>query len=224
MYLVNYIEGKCVLRSLIWLLTFISFTVAMRLIDDFVGQTSPEAVQSTLDLMLNIATLDDLYGKIMTKIEGLPEMERDLAKKAIAWLLFVKRPLMGVELTHALAIEDGSLELNEEKVLDNKEIVLLCMGFVDHLLESGIWLLVHSSARDYLRKTLDTWGPDSKETVATGCLSYLPLKSLGKVAAKTMRISTQDYESFRFTNTLLNIRETISVKHHHCQEIKYAHS
>jgi len=53
-------------------------------VDNFVGQTSPEAVQSTLDSLSNIATLDDLYRKIMTKIESLPEDEKNLTKKALA--------------------------------------------------------------------------------------------------------------------------------------------
>jgi len=50
---------------------------------------------------------------------------------------------------------------------------------------------VHSSACDYLRKTLDTWGPDSKETVATGCLSYLASEVFGEGCCK----NDEDFDS-----------------------------
>lgn len=120
-------------------------------------------------------TPDDTYEEAMQKIEGLPEEERNLAKKALAWLTFAERPLKGVELRHALAIEDGSSGLNKGKIPDNEEIVALCKVFVRYWPKSDIWRLKHS-AHDYLRKTLDTWGPDAKGTVATGCLSYLAFK------------------------------------------------
>ncbi|KAF1807899.1 ankyrin [Eremomyces bilateralis CBS 781.70] len=117
--------------------------------------------------------LDELYRKIMRRIENLPQEERHLAKKALSWLTLAERPLKEAELRHALGVEEGSSTFDVKKVPETEDIVTLCEGFVTYGETDETLGLLHMSVYDYLQASMHEWGPDARATVATGCITYL---------------------------------------------------
>ena len=50
----------------------------------------------------------------MERIEGQGKDQEELAKQVLSWTVCAKRPLTKWELQHALAVEVGELEIDEE--------------------------------------------------------------------------------------------------------------
>jgi hypothetical protein len=53
-----------------------------------------------------------------------------LARMVLSWITFAMRPLTTSELQHALAVEIGASELDEENLPDPEDMVSVCAGLV----------------------------------------------------------------------------------------------
>lgn len=144
-------------------------------------------------------SLHELYAEKMDSIARKPKEEESLAKSVLSWLLLAQRPLKKAELQNALRMEVRSSRLDKDNVPDVTEIVALCEGLVVvGKAPVNILSLVHTSAADYLRSTLDHWCPDANAVVATGCLTYLAFDTFGSGHCKT----DQELESRLWNNPL----------------------
>src|SRR5947207_15744823 len=76
------------------------------------------------------ATLVGTYDEAMQRIENQEPDHKDIALKTLAWVSYAFRSLSLKELQHALAIEPGDTELDEELVVDGHRITALCAGLV----------------------------------------------------------------------------------------------
>jgi hypothetical protein len=63
------------------------------------------------------------------------------------------------ELQHALAVEVGEAELDEENLPEIEDIVSVCAGLVTIDEESGIIRLVHYTTQEYFERTQRQWFP-----------------------------------------------------------------
>ena len=125
------------------------------------AQLATARVASSLKLMIDqlssspvdhLPSLDDVYASMMSTIEQKPEEERSLAKRALSWVLFARRPLKETELHTALGIEAGSSKLDGDSAPDDTEIAALGESLVQLTKVSvNEWYLIHSSAADYQR-------------------------------------------------------------------------
>ena len=70
------------------------------------------------------------YEKTMTIIHGQLQDEKDLAMHVLAWIALGKRPLSVAELSHALAVESGDLEIDEDNIPELSKIISVCCGLV----------------------------------------------------------------------------------------------
>ncbi|KAF7514057.1 hypothetical protein GJ744_004382 [Endocarpon pusillum] len=61
----------------------------------------------------------------MQRIKDQESDHRDIAFKTLAWLTYAFRSLSLKELQHALAIEPGHFELDEELIMDGQSITAL---------------------------------------------------------------------------------------------------
>jgi len=77
-----------------------------------------------------------------------PDRER-LALKTLAWVNYAFRSLSLRELQHALAIEPGYTELDEELMIDGQSITALCAGLVVVDQGTNQVTLVHYSTKHY---------------------------------------------------------------------------
>ncbi|OCK75533.1 ankyrin, partial [Lepidopterella palustris CBS 459.81] len=81
------------------------------------------------------------------------------------------------ELSHALAVEVGERELDEDNVPDIEDMVSVCAGLVTVDKESNIIRLVHLTTQEYFERIREDWNPTAQEEIASTCLTYLSFQT-----------------------------------------------
>src|SRR5271154_2141224 len=70
-----------------------------------------------------IQVLAYAYEQTMERINGQKPGLKELAKQVLSWITCAKRPLTTLELQHALGVEVGESELDEENLPELKNMV-----------------------------------------------------------------------------------------------------
>ena len=109
----------------------------------------------------------------MERIEGQVTDQEELAKQVLSWITCAKRPLTTSELQHALAVEVGESELDEENLPEIEDMVSVCAGLVTVDEESDIIRLVHYTTQEYFERTQRHWFPNAETDITTICVTYL---------------------------------------------------
>ena len=109
----------------------------------------------------------------MERIKGQVKDQEELATQVLSWIICAKRPLSTSELQHALAVEVGEPELDEENLSQIEDVVSVCAGLVTVDEESGIIRLVHYTTQEYFERTQKHWFPDAESDITTTCITYL---------------------------------------------------
>lgn len=124
-------------------------------------------------------SLDEAYDEAIKRVEAqLPE-DKGLAKKVLSWITYAQRPLTTGELCHALAVEPGEEDLDEENVPDVEDIVSVCAGLVTVDEESNIIRLVHYTTQEYFERIRENWNLTAQLEIASVCLTYLSFHPFG---------------------------------------------
>lgn len=89
----------------------------------------------------------------MSRIQGQVPSSRDLAEQTLVWITRAKRPLSVLELQHALAMELGSSDLDEDNISQVTDILSVCTGLVTVDEESNIIRLVHYTTQEHFERT-----------------------------------------------------------------------
>ncbi|KAH7231610.1 nucleoside phosphorylase domain-containing protein [Fusarium redolens] len=92
--------------------------------------------------------LAQAYTQAMGRINDHKPGLQNLAKKVLSWITWAKRPLTTSELQHALAVEAGKSELDEDNIPQIEDLVSVCAGLVTVDKESGIIRLVHYTTQE----------------------------------------------------------------------------
>ncbi|KAJ4377357.1 hypothetical protein N0V83_000182 [Neocucurbitaria cava] len=141
------------------------FLHAKVLLDELATAQSPKSLSWKLSGLPVSPELHELYAEMMSRIERMVKEDRTLAKTALAWLLFARRPLKEAAFQHALGIQKGLSELDNDKVPDTIQIVAL--------------------SAEYLWATQNDWWPEAKAMIAKYCLTYLAFDDIGQGYCKT---------------------------------------
>jgi hypothetical protein len=115
----------------------------------------------------------------MNRIEGQVTDQEELAKQVLSWITCAKRPLTTTELQHALAVEFGEPELDEENLPQIEDMVSVCAGLVTVDEESGIIRLVrirHRNTSSGRRKIGSRMRREISQRSALPISSLIPLK------------------------------------------------
>ncbi|RYP13640.1 hypothetical protein DL767_010650 [Monosporascus sp. MG133] len=133
-------------------------------------------VKSTLEsLSKGTKALDEAYDEAIKRIDSqLPE-DTALAKSVLSWITYAQRPLTTGELCHALAVEPGEDELDQDNIPDVEDIVSVCAGLVTVDRESNIIRLVHYTTQEYFERIREHWNPSAQQEITSTCLTYLSL-------------------------------------------------
>jgi hypothetical protein len=87
-------------------------------------KTSPKAIRIALSqLQSGVSGLDKAYDEAMERIMSQKKGFRDLAGRVLSWITYAQRPLTVRELVHALAVEPGERELDEDNFSDIEDLV-----------------------------------------------------------------------------------------------------
>ena len=109
----------------------------------------------------------------MERIEGQIADSQELAKQVLSWITCAKRPLTTSELRHALAVEIGESDLDEDNLPEVEDMVSVCAGLVIVDKESDVIRLVHYTTQEYFERTWISWFPNAQRDIATICVTYL---------------------------------------------------
>ena len=142
--------------------------------DSLVDKLTPRAIKRALVTLPNgTDALDQAYQDAMDRILAQKTGFRELAILVLSWITCARKRLTSLELRHALAVEAGDSELDEDNVPEIAEAVSVCAGLVTIDEESDIVRLVHYTTQEYFERTQETWFPDAQTTIATTCVTYL---------------------------------------------------
>lgn len=92
----------------------------------------------------------------MERIQNQRQGCRELAQKALLWIVHVSKPLKTVKLTHALAIDKTQLLLEEDNIPELEGIISVCHGLVTVDEKSNIVRLVHYTTQEYFEHKRET--------------------------------------------------------------------
>ncbi|KAJ4363362.1 hypothetical protein N0V85_009318, partial [Neurospora sp. IMI 360204] len=114
------------------------------------------------------------YDETMARINKQKPDFRNLATQILLWITHAKRPLSTEELRHALAVEVGSNELNEDNLIASLD-VSICAGLAIVDDKSQEVRLVHYTTQEYLEQrhfklSLNT---NPHNTITEVCVTYL---------------------------------------------------
>ncbi|KAK0727687.1 hypothetical protein B0T26DRAFT_799627 [Lasiosphaeria miniovina] len=123
-------------------------------------------------------TLDTSYDNAMQRINNQEEDHRKLAFKTLAWVTHSFRSLSLRELQHALAVEPGDSNLDEELLMDAQGITALCAGLIVIDKATGNVILVHYSAKSYFENTRQKYFPLYHASMTLSLATYLTLDAL----------------------------------------------
>src|SRR5438552_1127327 len=132
----------------------VRFLLAQLYADSLIGKRSRKAVRAALqNLRRGLEAYDYAYDDAMSRIEAQVPDQEELAKQVLSWIVSATWPLSTKELQHALAVEIGDSELQEDNVPEIEDIISVCVGLVAVDQESGIIRLVHYTTQEYFQRT-----------------------------------------------------------------------
>jgi hypothetical protein len=82
----------------------------------------------------------------MDRINKQEPSRRDLANQVVSWFTCAKRPLNEIELQHALTVEVGDSDLDEDDLVQIDDMTAVCAELVMVDKESDIIRLAHIPA------------------------------------------------------------------------------
>ncbi|KAJ5368785.1 uncharacterized protein N7496_008545 [Penicillium cataractarum] len=112
---------------------------------------------------------NDVSAKIIAAIDGI----RDLAKQALAWIFYARRPILTAELQDALAVKPNTRSLDRDYVPTVSLLSSLCIGLITIDEESRIVRFVHYTTQEYLQINQELWFPYGQSDITETCLTYL---------------------------------------------------
>jgi hypothetical protein len=167
------------------------FLLAQLLMNSFRDKLTVRDVKSALrNLPQGSDAYDVAYHATMERILAQGKGPSEKAKKILAWILCACRPLSTLELLHALAIEPGDTEIDEDNILGTEQLLDICAGLVTIDEQSDNVRFIHYTTQEYLQRNQETWLPDAKIEVARSCIAYLSIDCL----AVGPCLSQVDYE------------------------------
>ncbi|KAH6714520.1 hypothetical protein BKA61DRAFT_550129, partial [Leptodontidium sp. MPI-SDFR-AT-0119] len=149
------------------------FLLAQLHLNSLGGSWSPKAIRTALEkLPSGSEAYDETYNAAMERIKGQANAKA-LANQVLSWITCAKRPLSKSELQHALAVEVGKAELDEENLPDIEDMVSVCGGLVTVDEESNIIRLVHYTTQEYFERTQNKLFPRAESEITITCVTYL---------------------------------------------------
>jgi ankyrin repeat protein len=140
---------------------------------------SVKHVRKKLETLPN--TLTGAYDNILQRIEDQEADHKRIAFKTLAWVSYALRSLSLKELQHALAIEPGDTQLDEEMVMDGHSITSLCAGLIVVDQATNVVNLVHYSTKSYFEDNRAKYFPNFNGSITLSLATYLTLNELKNV-------------------------------------------
>ena len=144
-----------------------------------------ELVEEALDTLPE--DLDETYIRIVQRVEHRKPAMKDLALRALMWILYAKRPLLTEEFQYALATE-RAFHAKTDIDPDSIDVILEACGNLV-VQENGIVRPTHYSVQEFFTKPRSATSQEPiqrslvnsslvHETLACVCMKYMQLEKL----------------------------------------------
>ena len=115
--------------------------------------------------------LENVYDQTLKRIREQKGDRSRLGMEVLMWVSHAERPLRIDELSHALAVEAGSTDLDPENIRPQDTVFGSCLGLVTVDKETLTVRLIHYTLQEYLSRPEVM--PDAHKILAQSCLTYL---------------------------------------------------
>jgi ankyrin repeat protein len=115
--------------------------------------------------------LKNTYERTLERIRAQPSKKRELANRILGWLTHSYKALTISELREALAIEPGTIELDQRARPRLQMLDSVCAGLINIDQSTGVVQLAHKTVKEYFDKT--SRFPEAHRTITEACLTYL---------------------------------------------------
>lgn len=179
--------------------SFVRFLLAQLHLDRLTDCISKKDVAKTLEgFRTGSDAYDDAYNAAMNRINQQTPRRSKLAISVLSWITHARRPLSVAELQHALGVEVGEADFDEDNVPLVEKIVSTTVGLVaiDH--ESDIIRLVHYTTQEFFERTKRIWLPKAENYVAEVCTSYLSCSAFKSGWCHNLEDLERRIRSFQF--------------------------
>ena len=117
-----------------------------------------------------------------------------LGMAVLMWLHLAYRPLTLKELQHALAVQYGDSEFDDNNIPSQKALLECCCGIVVVDEKTMIVRFVHYSLEEYFQRYGDKCFPAGCTLVAMTCLTYLNFKQVTLCCSTTEEVMERMYK------------------------------
>ncbi|GLA54743.1 hypothetical protein AnigIFM63604_000889 [Aspergillus niger] len=132
---------------------------------------SPEAIQECLGTLPK--TLDNTYDKLLEEIENSPPHDRDLALRALKWVLAARRPLSREDLLEAVRINPDIMTTELCTPISDDALLALCRNFLVIDSERAVWRISHLSVAEYFELRQSWTTAVTNLMVGKACLLFM---------------------------------------------------
>jgi len=147
------------------------FLLAQLHFDSLAVQDNRRNLRSALERLPE--NLGETYDEAMRRIQCQSLYQWKRAFQVLAWISYAVRPLHVEELQHALSVEAGDIDFDEEALPDIDSIISVCGGLVAIDGASSIIRLVHYTTQQYFERTREKFFPLGHQQIAETCITYL---------------------------------------------------
>jgi ankyrin repeat protein len=124
--------------------------------------------------------LDDTYEEAMKRILNQDPDKMKRAMQVLSWISYALGPLTVSDIRHALAVEPGDTNLDEDALPHEDLLVSVCAGLVTIDQGSNVIRLVHYTTQQYFERIREARFPKAQTTIAMTCLTYLSFEEFAK--------------------------------------------
>ncbi|KAF5716200.1 ankyrin repeat-containing protein [Fusarium globosum] len=146
------------------------FLLAHLQIEYLCGRSNLRQVRSSLNSL--VGKLEEFYDAAWQRIENLEEGDSLLAKKALSYVFYAKRPLTSEELFHALSVEPGDPELDDLAFTERHILLSVTAGMLQIGDNTDDARLIHLTLHEYFSKRQGRF-LEPENQLAKTCLTYL---------------------------------------------------
>jgi len=166
--------------------------------DALLGETTASGRRQRLRAISEGLDLKDVYGATLERIKEQGGEKSRLGMAALMWVSHSGRLLQFDELSHALAVEIGSADLDAGRIPSVETLLSCCLGLVVVDREASTVRLLHFTLQEYLHTCTDIFGR-AHSNMAETCLTYLNFRAIRDISS-TLHTLPQSTPFLRYSS------------------------
>ena len=173
-------EGKSILDSP--LMDASRFLLISLTMDAILGETTAYGRRQKLGTVTEGLDLNGVYSATLERVKEQGGEKTRLGMAALMWISHSERLLQLGELSHALAVEIGSRDLDPERIPSVETLLSCCLGLIVIDREASTIRLIHFTLQEYLYTYPNLFGP-THSMMAETCLTYLNFQAIRGISS-----------------------------------------